>query len=170
MMGREIARRGLELVYGGGNIGLMGIVADAALEAGGHVIGVIPEGLVAREVGHRALSDLRVVGSMHDRKAMMADLADAFVALPGGFGTMEEFFEVLTWAQLGIHTKPCALLNVAGYYDALLALFDTFVGERFVTPEYRALVLDDTDPARLLDTIASYTPPPLEKWITEEES
>jgi uncharacterized protein (TIGR00730 family) len=169
-MGREIARRGLELVYGGGNIGLMGIVADAVLEAGGHVIGVIPEGLMAREVGHRALPDLRVVGSMHDRKAMMADLADAFVALPGGFGTMEEFFEVLTWAQLGIHTKPCALLNVAGYYDALLALFDTFVGERFVSREYRALVLDDTDPARLLDTIASYTPPPLEKWITEEES
>ena len=170
VMGDEIARRGMELVYGGGNVGLMGIVADAVLAGVGNVIGVIPQGLVAREVGHRGLPDLRVVGSMHERKALMAELADGFVALPGGFGTMEEFFEVLTWAQLGIHRKPCALLNVAGYYDPMIALFETFVGERFVLPEYRALVLDDTDPRRLLDRMEGYAPPPLEQWITEEES
>lgn len=169
-MGTEIARRGLELVYGGGCVGLMGTVADAALAHGGHVIGVIPGALMAREVGHRGLSELKVVGSMHERKAMMSDLADAFIAMPGGFGTMEEFFEVVTWAQLGIHRKPCAILNTAGYYDPMLALFDKFVGERFVPQEYRALVVDDTDPARLLDRIAAYVPPVLERWITEEES
>ena len=132
VMGDEIARRGMELVYGGGNVGLMGIVADAVLAGGGNVIGVIPQGLVAREVGHRGLPDLRVVGSMHERKALMAELADGFVALPGGFGTMEEFFEVLTWAQLGRHKHPIVIANLKGFWNPLIDLLDHMIETKFV--------------------------------------
>ena len=157
-MGETLARRGIGLVYGGGGIGLMGVLADAALSAGGDVIGVIPEALVAREVAHRGLTDLRVVASMHERKALMAELADAFVALPGGFGTLEEFCESLTWAQLGIHRKPCVLL-----------LFDHAVRERFVSPDHRSLVVVEEDPERLLDALSRWEPPALERWMGREE-
>lgn len=169
-MGRTLAERGLGLVYGGGKVGLMGIVADAVLEAGGQATGVIPEALMAREVGHAGLTELHVVGTMHQRKALMADLSDGFVALPGGFGTYEEFCEVLTWSQLGIHPKPCGLLNVAGFYDPLLALFDHAVREGFVKPAHRTLVMEETEPAALLDRMAGFVPPPsVGKWITPEE-
>jgi len=168
-MGEALARRGIGLVYGGGGIGLMGILADAAVSAGGDVIGVIPEALMAREVAHRGLTDLRVVASMHERKALMAELADAFVALPGGFGTLEEFCESLTWAQLGIHRKPCGLLNVEGFFDPLLLLFDHAVRERFVSPDHRSLVVVEEDPERLLDALSRWEPPALERWMGREE-
>lgn len=168
--GRALVERGIELVYGGGKVGLMGIVADAVLEAGGRAVGVIPEALMAREVGHAGLSELHVVETMHQRKALMADLADGFVALPGGFGTYEEFCEVLTWSQLGIHPKPCGLLNVSGFYDPLLALFDHAVREGFVRPGHRALVLEETGPAALLEAMRAWAPPPtVGKWITPEQ-
>jgi uncharacterized protein (TIGR00730 family) len=163
--GQLLARRGLGLVYGGGNVGLMGILADAVLEEGGEVIGVIPHSLVTREVGHRGLTDLRVVDTMHERKALMADLADGFVALPGGIGTLDEWFEIWTWAQLGLHAKPCALLDVADYYSPLLAFLDRMVEERFLRDAHRAFVLVDTDAERLLDRMAAHTPPAVEKWI-----
>ena len=169
-MGAALARRRLGLVFGGGRVGLMGVVADAALAAGGEVIGVIPEALVAKELAHNGLSDLRVVGSMHERKALMAELADAFVALPGGYGTFEEFCEVATWAQLGFHRKPCGLLNVDGFYNSLLTFFDHAVTEGFVRPGHRALVLEERDPERLLDLLARYQPPALEKWIERDET
>ncbi|MFZ1060565.1 MAG: TIGR00730 family Rossman fold protein [Candidatus Rokuibacteriota bacterium] len=168
-MGEALARRGIGLVYGGGGIGLMGVLADAAVSAGGDVIGVIPEALMAREVAHRGLPDLRVVASMHERKALMAELADAFVALPGGFGTLEEFCEALTWAQLGIHRKPCGLLNVEGFFDPLLSLFDHAVRERFVSPDHRSLVVVEEDPERLLDALSRWEPPALERWMGREE-
>jgi uncharacterized protein (TIGR00730 family) len=168
-MGRVLVERGLGLVYGGGKVGLMGIVADTVLAGGGEAVGVIPEALMAREVGHLGLTALHVVATMHERKALMADLADGFVALPGGFGTFEEFCEVLTWSQLGFHPKPCGLLNVAGYYDPLLALFDHAVEEGFVPPHHRALVIEETDPARLLDRFAAFRPPSTSKWITPGE-
>jgi uncharacterized protein (TIGR00730 family) len=168
-MGRVLLERGLGLVYGGGNVGLMGAVADTVLAGGGEVIGIIPQALMAREVGHTALTRLHVVETMHERKAMMADLSDAFVALPGGFGTFEEFCEVLTWSQLGFHPKPCGLLNVEGYYAPLLALFDQATAEGFVPPPNRALVIEETDPARLLDRFAAFTPPTTGKWIRSDE-
>src|SRR5271166_3219089 len=162
--GRSLADRGIELVYGGGNIGLMGVLADATLEAQGRVIGVIPESLMAREVGHAGLTELRVVKSMHERKALMSDLSDGFIALPGGFGTFEEFCEVVTWSQLGIQSKPCGLLNVEGYYDPLLELFDHAVREGFLRDENRALVRQDRDVVRLLEKMASFVPRPADKW------
>lgn len=168
-MGRALAERGIGLVYGGGKVGLMGVVADAVLKAGGEVVGVIPEALLAREVGHGGVTELRVVRSMHERKATMADLSDAFVALPGGFGTWEEYCEVLTWAQLGIHPKPCGILNVAGYYDPLLALVDHAVSEGFVRPGHRTLVLQATDPAEMLDLLRDFRPPPTIPWIEPDE-
>ena len=164
-LGRALADGGLGLVYGGGGGGLMGVLADATLAAGGWVTGVIPEGLVARELAHTALSELRVVHSMHERKAVMAELADGFVVLPGGAGTMEEFFEIWSWAQLGIHHKPCGILNVDGYYDPLLALFDQMVGQQFLRPQHRSLVLVETEPRALLARFASYRPPPAPQWI-----
>jgi uncharacterized protein (TIGR00730 family) len=169
-VGREVAERGWTLVYGAGNIGLMGELADAALEAGGRVIGIIPESLVIWEVAHTGLTELRVVSTMHESKALMADLSDAFLALPGGYGTLDEFCEILTWAKLGLHRKPCGLLNVLGYYDALLALLDTGVRERFLRPEHRALLLDDRDdvPA-LLDRLAAFTPALLGKYIDRDD-
>jgi uncharacterized protein (TIGR00730 family) len=168
--GRALAERGIGLVYGGAQVGLMGAVADAALAAGGEVIGVIPEALVRKEVAHPGLEDLRVVNSMHERKAQMADLAEGFLALPGGCGTFEEFLEIVTWAQIGIHQKPCALLNVKRYYDPLLALIEHAVAERFVRPEHRRLILADTDPERLLDAMQRYRPPVIDKWMDREQT
>jgi len=164
-VGRLLCRRGIELVYGGGNVGLMGILATACLDDGGRVIGVIPQPLVDREVAHTGLTELRVVSSMHERKSVMADLADAFLSLPGGFGTWEEFFEVLTWSQLGIQRKACALLNVNGYYDPLLEMADKAVAEGFLRRAHRDLLLSDADPARLLDRLSSYSVPAVDKWI-----
>ena len=172
-MGALLAGRGIGLVYGGGRIGLMGAVADAAIAAGGEVIGIIPEALALKEVAHAGLTELRVVQSMHERKAMMADLSDAFIALPGGYGTFEEFCEVVTWSQLGIHQKPCGLLNVEGYYDPLLTLFDLATGEGFVRPQHRALVLEESSPERLLDRLSCWSPAEsegIEKWIDRDET
>jgi uncharacterized protein (TIGR00730 family) len=149
--GRALSARGFGLVYGGGNVGLMAVIADAVLRSGSHVTGVIPDGLVSKEVAHRGLSELRVVGSMHERKAVMAELSDGFVAMPGGIGTMEEFFEVLSWAQLGLHEKPCGLLNVSGYYDPLIAFLDHAAAEDFIKPEHRALMIVEASPERLLE-------------------
>jgi uncharacterized protein (TIGR00730 family) len=164
-----LVEREIELVYGGGNVGLMGILADAVLARGGTVIGVIPESLMRREVGHRGLSELRVVASMHERKALMSDLSDGFIALPGGFGTFEEFCEVLTWSQLGIQDKPCGLLNTLAYYQPLLRLFDLAVEEGFLHRDNRRLVLDDDDPARPLQKMAQFRPSRIAKWIGIDE-
>jgi uncharacterized protein (TIGR00730 family) len=169
-LGEAIARRGSRLVFGGGHVGLMGVVADAVLRAGGRVTGVIPESLLTKELAHLGLTELHVVGSMHERKALMAELSDGFVALPGGFGTLDELCEAITWAQLGIHRKPCALLDVDGYFAPLLALFDHAVSEGFVRPEHRRLVLHHTDPDTLLDALRDYAPPPVTRWVTEREA
>lgn len=168
-LGRLLVKRGLGLVYGGGRVGLMGMVADAVLAASGEVIGVIPYALEAREVAHTGLTELRVVGTMHERKALMAELADGFIALPGGIGTLDEWFEIWTWAQLGLHRKPCGILNVAGYYDPLLAFLDRSVEERFLREIHRAMVLVDDDPVRLLERMESYAPPQVEKWINKAD-
>ena len=168
--GQMLARRGVGLVYGGGRVGLMGVLADSVLAGGGEVIGVIPQALVARELAHTGVTDLRVVASMHERKALMADLSDAFVALPGGFGTLEEFCEATTWTQLGLHQKPCGLLNVAGFYEMLLGMFDHAADEGFILPGHRAIVIVERDPARLLDRLADYCPPRQEKWIELDET
>lgn len=163
-LGTELVRRRIGLVYGGSNVGLMGIVADAVLAAGGEAIGVIPQHLISREVGHTGLSKLHVVRSMHQRKALMADLADAFVALPGGFGTLEEFCEMVTWTQLGLHAKPCGILNVLGYYRSLLAMFDHAVEEQFLKPENRRLVLSRDSVPELLAALEDWRPTHIEKW------
>jgi uncharacterized protein (TIGR00730 family) len=170
LLGRALLRRKIGLVYGGGCVGLMGAIADVVMEGGGEVIGVIPEALVERELAHRTVSELMIVRSMHERKAKMADLSDAFIAMPGGFGTFEEFCEIITWAQLGLHRKPCGILNVEGYYDPLLALFDRAVVEGFIYPENRRLVIQETDSDRLLDSLVNYTPPRTEKWIDRDDS
>ena len=167
--GAEIARRGLTLVYGGGRVGLMGAVADAALAEGGEVVGVMPRALVEGEISHTGLTKLHVVGSMHERKMLMNDLSDGFVALPGGYGTLEEFFEVLSWAQLGIHAKPCALLDAEGFWGPLASLLDHTVAEGFVHPDYRSLVPVEGSPGRLLDAMARYEPPKTKKWVRPEE-
>lgn len=169
-LGRSLVGRGLGLVYGGGNVGLMGTIADAVLDTGGEAIGVIPQALVEKELAHKGLSRLHIVSSMHERKAMMADLSDGFIALPGGFGTFEEFCEVLTWAQLGFHQKPCGLLNVEGYYDTLIAMFDRATEEQFVHSRHRSLVLEAQDPYRLLDKLAAYEPITFQKWIDRQET
>jgi uncharacterized protein (TIGR00730 family) len=150
-IGRELVERGYGLVYGGGNVGMMAVVADTVLACRGHVTGVIPENLVGKEVAHRGLSELRIVQSMHERKAMMAELADGFIALPGGIGTMEEFFEVLSWAQLGIHDKPCGLLSVCGYYRHIVQFLDYAVDEGFLKPQHRALLIAEEEPVKLLE-------------------
>ncbi len=165
-LGAVLAERNLGLVYGGGKVGLMGKLADAVLAGGGKVIGVIPQKLMRKEIAHAGLTDLRVVNSMHERKAMMAELSDAFIAMPGGFGTFEEFCEMVTWAQLGLHRKPCGLLNVEGYYGHLLGLFDHAVEEQFLHTQNRAIVLTGQDPAELLDSLLDYNVPRVEKWIT----
>lgn len=169
-LGRRAAERGLRVVYGGGRVGLMGELADAVLRAGGEVIGVIPEALLRKEVGHGALTDLRVVDTMHERKALMADLSDGVIALPGGLGTLEELFEMLTWGQLGIHKKPCGLLNAAGYYDDLLDFLDKAVREGFIRPAHRGLVLSAAEVDELIDGMLDYEPPRLAKWLGREET
>ncbi len=166
----ELAARRMELVYGGGNVGLMGVVADAALARGVRVTGVIPDGLAERELAHHGVSDLRVVRSMHERKALMADLADGFVALPGGIGTFEEWFEVLTWSQLGIHRKPCGLLNVEGYYDHLLGLLDHAGAEGFFKPKHRDKVLVAEGAAPLLDAMENWEPDADPRLLGREQS
>ena len=167
--GTSLARRGIGLVYGGASVGLMGAVADAVLQAGGDVIGVIPQALVAKEVAHHGLDDLRVVGSMHERKALMAELADGFVALPGGIGTFEELFEVWTWAQLGDIAKPCALYNVAGFYDGLTAFLDNVVTQGFMKALHRDMLIVADEAEALLDRLAAYTAPAQTKWIKASE-
>jgi uncharacterized protein (TIGR00730 family) len=169
-LGELLAERGVGLVFGGGCIGLMGAVADAALAKGGEVIGVIPESLVRREIGHRGVTKLHVVETMHQRKALMADLSDAFIALPGGYGTLEEFCEAVTWSQLGIQQKPCGLLNIEGYWDGLLALLDHAVDEQFVRPENSQLVLVARRPELMLERLQEWTPPAhIEKWLGKAE-
>ena len=169
-LGQNLARNDLALVYGGGGVGLMGILADSVLAADGNVIGVIPRNLIERELGHAKLTELRVVDSMHERKAVMAELSDAFIVLPGGAGTMEEFFEVWSWAQLGIHQKPSGLLNVEGYYDPLLAFLDAMVGQGFLATEHRAMVLVERDPDTLLARFASYRAPAAAEWVDRAET
>ncbi len=169
-LGEAIARRGMRLVYGGAQVGLMGTVADAALAAGADVIGVMPRDLFAKEIAHQGLTALHEVGSMHERKALMAALADGFVALPGGYGTLEEFWEVLTWGQLGIHRKPCGLLDVDGFFAPLLAFVDGAVASGFIVPAHRGLVLEAGEPEALLDLMARYVPPPAARWTTLERS
>lgn len=164
-MGRALAARGLGLVYGGGSVGLMGAVADAALAAGGEVVGVIPRALQLRELAHGGLTHLHVVGSMHERKAKMAELAQGFVALPGGMGTLEELAEILTWAQLGLHARPVGLLDVAGYYAPLVSFLDRAVQEGFVRPEHRRLLTVAGDPTALLDRFDAWQPLSVERWI-----
>jgi uncharacterized protein (TIGR00730 family) len=169
-LGAALALHEIKLVYGGGRVGLMGILADSVLAAGGSVTGVIPEHLWEREVGHSGLSELHIVHSMHERKAMMANLSDAFVALPGGIGTLEEFFEIWTWGQLGLHKKPFGILNVAGYYTLLAQLIDHMVAEQFLPEQHRALVLIDDDPARLLARLAVHRPETSDKWISADKT
>jgi uncharacterized protein (TIGR00730 family) len=169
-LGRELVRRNIGLVYGGAGIGVMGAVADAVLENGGEAIGVIPQSLATREVAHTGLSELIVVTSMHERKAHMAELADGFVALPGGWGTFEEIFEILTWAQLGIHAKPCGLLNVANYFAHLALFLQHAMDERFVRKEYKPMIIMEQEPGTLLDRFSTYQPPQVRKWIGPDES
>jgi hypothetical protein len=169
-LGTLLAEKRVSLVYGGSKVGLMGAVADAALTAGGEVIGVMPQSLVFKELAHQGISDLRVVGSMHERKALMAELSDAFIALPGGYGTLEEFCEVLTWTQLGLQRKPCGILNVHGYYDNLLRLFDDAVHEQFVRPVHRSMVIAGDDAESLLERLSAYDLPYVDKWISRAET
>jgi len=164
-LGKVMAEQKIRLIYGGGRVGLMGAIADAVLQAGGEVTGVIPEHLVAREVAHHGLSDLRIVRSMHERKALMAELSDAFVAMPGGLGTLEEFFEVWTWGQLGLHRKPYALLNVNGFYDPLVQFIDQLVELKFVKPEHRKMLIVESDPAMLPTRLGGHQTPVVDKWI-----
>lgn len=163
--GRLLVRRGIGLVYGGGAVGLMGVIANAVLDAGGEAIGIIPRTLVEREVGHPRLSETHVVETMHQRKALMSEMADGFIALPGGVGTMEELFEVWTWAQLGLHRKPCGLLNVGGFYRTLVTFLDYSVTEEFLRPQHRSMLMVESDPAALLDRFAIYEPPTVAKWL-----
>jgi hypothetical protein len=165
LLGRTLAERGIRLVYGGGHVGLMGAVADAVRDGGGETYGVITRALEAKELAHRSLTSLKVVATMHERKAAMADAADAFVMLPGGFGTLDEFFEALTWTQLGIHAKPCGVLDVAGYFAPLRTLLDGAVTAGFVHAAHRDMVVVDGDPARLLDRLAAWTPVAVNKWL-----
>ena len=168
-LGRLLAERGIRLVYGGAHIGLMGTIADAVLDNGGEAHGVITRALEQTEIPHRGLNSLRVTDTMHERKAAMADAADAFVMLPGGYGTLDEFFEVLTWAQLGIQAKPCAILDVAGYFDSLRVFLDGAVAAGFVHPAHRDMVIVDADPARLLDRLAAWSPVSVSKWLDRAE-
>jgi uncharacterized protein (TIGR00730 family) len=164
-LGRELAGRGIGVVYGGGNVGLMGALADATMQAGGEVIGVIPQPLLDREVGHRGVTELKVVGSMHERKMLMADLSDAFVALPGGIGTLEELIEVFTWTQLGLHDKPCAILDSNGYYEHLIAFLDHAVGEGFLRADQRRTLLEIATVEDVVPAIERWQPTATERWI-----
>jgi len=168
-LAREMCTRDIGLVYGGAAVGVMGVVADAVLKAGGEAIGVIPKSLAVKEIAHKNLAELHVVGSMHERKAMMAELADGFIALPGGWGTLEEIFEMLTWAQLGFHGKPCGLLNTEGYYDSLIEFLENAFAQQFVNKLYRPMLMTSAKPATLLDKFAFYRAPKVRKWMDEDE-
>jgi len=169
-LARQLVQREICLVYGGASVGIMGEIADTVLAGGGEVIGVIPQALVDKEVSHTGLTELKIVNSMHERKGIMADLSDGFIALPGGLGTLEEIFEVLTWAQLGFHHKPCALLNVKGYYDTLTQFLDHAVAEGFVASIHREMLLVEDDPHTLLEIMSTYSAPAVDKWIGRNET
>jgi len=169
-MGRELVERGISLVYGGGNVGLMGVIADTVMKGGGEVIGVIPQALADREIANIGVTDLRIVDSMHTRKAMMAELSDAFIAMPGGVGTFEEFFEAVTWTQLGVHRKPCGLLNAADFYTPLVDFIDRAVDEGFIRPVHRTAIVVDDDSARLLDKLVAVELPDVPKWMRRDET
>src|ERR671922_334651 len=164
-LARVLVKNNIEVVYGGASVGTMGVLADTALAEGGHVIGIIPRAVVGREVVHRGLSDLRVVTSMHERKALMAELSDGFIALPGGLGTLDEVFEILTWGQLGLHRNPCGLLNIRNYYRSLIDFLDHAVSERFITDVHRALLLVEEEPERLIDHFQRYKAPAVTRWV-----
>lgn len=169
-LGRLLAQQGIGVVYGGASVGLMGAVATAAREAGGEVIGVLPQSLMDRELAHQGLSELHIVSSMHERKATMSELADAFLALPGGIGTFEELFEVWTWGVLGYHRKPCGLLNINGFYDGLISFLDHVVEDEFLRPVYRDMLLVESSPEAMLDAVRNYVPPALPKWVQANEN
>lgn len=169
-LARALVARDWGLVYGGASIGLMGLVADTVLQLGGRVVGVIPEALARKEVAHAGLTQLHVTQSMHERKTLMAELSDGFIAMPGGIGTFEEIFEIWTWAQLGIHAKPCGLLNVAGYYDALTTFLDHATHEQFMKPPHRSLLIVEPEPVALLDRFDRFEPPQIQKWLAKSES
>jgi uncharacterized protein (TIGR00730 family) len=169
-LGRSLVERDYGLVYGGGNVGLMGVIAEAVLEGRGYVIGVIPEPFVVKEVAHRGLSELRIVQSMHERKAVMAELSDGFIALPGSIGTMEEFFEVLSWAQLGIHEKPCGLLNVCDYYQHIVQFLDHAVEQHFLKPQHRSLLIVEQEPQSLLNRFEQFAAPRVTKWFDRSKT
>jgi len=169
-LANELVKRDIELVYGGGKVGLMGVLANVVLKLGGHVIGVIPKGFTQKEIVHDRLTELRIVSSMHERKAQMAELAEGFITLPGGIGTLEETCEILTWAQIGIHKKPCGLLNVDGYYDHFIAFLDNMVENEFFRPVHRSLLIVKDDPKQLLDSLENFQPPEFKRWMTENES
>ncbi len=169
-LAEALVQRDIRLVYGGAGIGIMGIVADHVLKLGGQVVGVIPKALSHKEVAHSHLTELHVTQSMHERKTLMAELADGFIALPGGIGTLEELFEIWTWAQLGFHEKPCGILNVEGYYDSLIEFLDHVSAEQFVKPHHRAMLMVETDPELLLGRYASYQPPAIKHWLSKDET
>ncbi|KYD08906.1 hypothetical protein B4102_2712 [Heyndrickxia sporothermodurans] len=168
-LGKELAKRNISLVYGGASVGVMGAVADAVLDQGGQVIGIMPSFLEQREISHKGLSELIVVDSMHERKAKMAELADGFIALPGGPGTLEEFFEIFTWTQLGLHQKPCGLLNINHYFDPLVELFNHMTKEQFLQEKYRTMALVDIEPNQLLEKFKKYEPPTIKTYINEKQ-
>jgi uncharacterized protein (TIGR00730 family) len=168
-LGAEMVRRGIGVVYGGGSVGLMGVLADCILQSGGEITGVIPEALATKELLHPRVSDMRRVADMHQRKALMAALAGAFIALPGGFGTLDELFEIVTWAQLGFHRKNIGLLNVAGYFDPLAKLIDHAIREGFIAPSHRELIVVESEPAQLLDRLATHHMPPVRRWLKRDE-
>jgi hypothetical protein len=169
-LAQALVTRDLGLVYGGASIGLMGLVADAVLQLGGRAVGVIPKALARKEVAHKCLTELHITQSMHERKSLMAELSDGFIAMPGGIGTFEEIFEVWTWAQLGIHAKPVGLLNVAGYYDGLTTFLDHAAAEQFLKPQHRGVLIVEQEPVALLDRFASYQPPGVQKWLDKDET
>ena len=169
-LAKELVKRDIELVYGGAKVGLMGILADTVLELGGHVIGVIPKGLTHKEIVNDDLNQLKIVSSMHERKEKMSLLASGFIALPGGIGTLEEISEILTWAQLGIHNKPCGLLNTSGYYKHFIAQLDNMVKEGFLKEIHRSLLIENNDIVQLLDSLENYQKPNFKTWLTKKES
>ena len=169
-LARALVARDLGLVYGGASIGLMGLIADTVLQLGGRAVGVIPQALARKEVAHKGLTELHITQSMHERKTLMAELSDGFIAMPGGIGTFEEIFEIWTWAQLGIHAKPCGLLNVAGYFDALTLFLDHAAAEQFLKPQHRSVLMVEQEPGALLDRFASYEPARIPKWLGENEA
>ena len=170
VLAKELVRRNIGLVYGGASVGIMGEIANTVLNAGGEVVGIIPQSLVDKEVSHNGLTELKVVNSMHERKAIMAEISDGFIALPGGLGTIEELFEVLTWSQLGFHKKPCALLNIKQYYNGLSLFLDHAVEEQFIKSIHREMLLVEDDPSKLLDAMETYNPPSVDKWIGRNET